>query len=137
MVQHMAALCGYWTGDKYTYNSGYSSSLFDRAYTEQVKDVQDLIATLEKGEVGDQTMLGMARIWRVVIFHRLTDLYGDIPYSEAGKGFLEGIDFPKYDAQQNIYNDMLQELEQASSQLGSGGFGGADLIYKPRSDADF
>jgi hypothetical protein len=129
MIQHMSALCGYWTGDKYTYNSGYASSLFDRAYGEQVKDVQDLIATLEKGEVGDQTMLGMARIWRVVIFHRLTDLYGDVPYSEAGKGFLEGIDFPKYDPQSAIYADMLNELEQAVAQLSTGGFGGADLIY--------
>lgn len=129
MIQHMSALCGYWTGDKYTYNSGYASSLFDRAYGEQVKDIQDLIATLQKGDVGDQTMLGMARIWRVVIFHRLTDLYGDIPYSEAGKGFLEGIDFPKYDQQSAIYADMLTELEQAIAQLGSGGFGGADLIY--------
>ena len=43
MIQHMAALCGYWTGDKYTYNAGYSSSLFDRAYTEQVKDAVDLV----------------------------------------------------------------------------------------------
>ncbi|MEL6924215.1 MAG: SusD/RagB family nutrient-binding outer membrane lipoprotein, partial [Bacteroidota bacterium] len=129
MIQHMAALCGYWVGDKYTYNAGYSSSLFDRAYTEQVKDIQDLINTLQGGEVGDATMLGQARIWRVVIFHRLTDLYGDIPYSEAGKGALEGIDFPKYDAQQDIYADMLKELEEATAQLGSGGFGGADLLF--------
>ena len=129
MVQHMAATCGYWTGDKYTFNGGYSSSLFDRAYTEQVKEVQDLINTLEGGEVGDATMLGMARIWRVVIFSRLTDLYGDIPYSEAGKGVLEGIDRPKYDSQQDIYMDMLNELEGAVSQLGDGGFGGSDLLY--------
>lgn len=130
MMQHFAALCGYWTGDKYTYNAGYSSSLFDRAYTESVKDIQDLIATLEKGEQGDGTMLGMAKIWRVVIFHRLTDLYGDIPYSEAGKGFLEGIDFPVYDAQEAIYADMLNELEAGINLLGgSGGFGSGDLIY--------
>ncbi|MEM9884985.1 MAG: SusD/RagB family nutrient-binding outer membrane lipoprotein [Bacteroidota bacterium] len=134
MNQHMAALCGYWTGDKYTYNAGYSSSLYDRAYNEQVKDMQDLINTLESGTAGDQTMLGMARIWRVVIFHRLTDLYGDIPYSEAGKGFLEGIDFPKYDTQQDIYLDMLSELEQAIAQLGDGGFGGADLLYGGNAD---
>ena len=95
MIQHMSALCGYWSGDKYTYNAGYASSLFDRAYVEQVKDMQDLVNTLESGAQGDATMLGMAKIWRVVIFHRLTDLYGDIPYSEAGKGFLEGIDFPQ------------------------------------------
>ena len=127
--QHLAALCGYWTGDKYTFNGDYSSSLFDRAYPEQVKDIQDLINTLEKGEVGDQTMLGMARIWRVVIFHRLTDLYGDIPYSEAGLGAISGVDFPTYDTQESIYADMLTELEQAVGQLGSGGFGAADFVY--------
>ena len=130
MMQHFASTCGYWTGDKYTWNGGYSSSLFDRAYTEQVKDMQDLINTLETAENSDPTMLGMAKIWRVVIFHRLTDLYGDIPYSEAGKGFLEGIDFPKYDAQDAIYADMLSELESGINLLGgSGGFGAGDLIY--------
>ena len=129
MIQHMAALCGYWTGDKYTYNPGYASSLFDRAYTEQVKDMQDLVHTLEGGEVGDASMLAQARIWRVVIFHRLTDLYGDIPYSQAGKGIIESIDFPEYDSQQSIYLDMLNELEQAVAGLGDGGFGGADLLY--------
>lgn len=134
MIQHMSALCGYWSGDKYSFNGGYSSSLIDRGYTEQVKDMQDLIATLESGRAGDQTMLGMARIWRVVIFHRLTDMYGDIPYFEAGKGALESIDFPKYDAQEAIYMDMLNELEQAVGQIGSGGFGSADLIYG--GDAD-
>ncbi|MCR9289385.1 MAG: SusD/RagB family nutrient-binding outer membrane lipoprotein [Bacteroidetes bacterium] len=129
MIQHMSALCGYWSGDKYTYNAGYASSLFDRAYVEQVKDMQDLVNTLESGAQGDATMLGMAKIWRVVIFHRLTDLYGDIPYSEAGKGFLEGIDFPQYDAQADIYANMLNELETGIASISSGGFGGADLIY--------
>ncbi len=134
MIQHMSALCGYWTGDKYTYNGGYSSSLIDNGYREQVKDMQDLINTLQSGTQGDQTMLGMARIWRVVIFHRLTDMYGDVPYFEAGKGALEGIDFPAYDAQEVIYMDMLKELEEGIAQIGSGGFGGADLIYA--GDAD-
>ncbi len=129
MIQHLAATCGYWTGDKYTFNGGYASSLIDRAYNEQVKDVVDLINTLSTTDVGDATMLGMARIWKVVIFQRLTDLYGDIPYFEAGKGAIDGIDFPTYDSQESIYMDMLNELEQGVAQLGDGGFGGADLIY--------
>lgn len=128
MIQHFATTCGYWAGDKYTYNAGYSSSLIDGAYTQQVKDMQDLINTLESGE-GDPTMLGMARIWRVIIFHRITDLYGDVPYFQAGKGALEGIDFPAYDSQDEIYADMLKELEEGIAQLASGGFGNADLIY--------
>jgi hypothetical protein len=130
MMQHLATTCGYWSGDKYFYNAGYSSSLFDRQYTQAVKDIQDLIATLESGAAGDQTMLGMARIWRTVIFHRLTDMYGDIPYSESGKGFIEGIDFPAFDSQEFIYKDMLKELEEGIAQIGDeGGFGSADFLY--------
>lgn len=130
MLQHVATTCGYWSGDKYTYNPGYASSLFDRAYTDAVRDMQDLIVTLESGSAGDQSMLGMARIWRVVLFHRITDLYGDIPYSEAGKGFSEGIDFPVFDTQESIYMDMLNELEQGIAQISdNGGFGSADLMF--------
>jgi len=134
MIQHMSALCGYWTGDKYTFNGGYASSLFDRAYTEQVREIQDLINTLGDPEIGDETMMGMARIWRVVIFHRLTDMYGDVPYTEAGLGAIEGIDFPKYDSQEFIYGDMLAELEAAVSQIGDGGFGNSDILFG--GDAD-
>lgn len=130
MIQHLATTCGYWSGDKYFYNAGYSSSLFDRQYTQAVKDMQDLITTLESGAAGDETMLGMARIWRTVIFHRLTDMYGDIPYSEAGKGFIEGIDFPKFDTQEFIYKDMLKELEEGIAQISDeGGFGEADFLF--------
>ena len=134
MIQHYAALCGYWTGDKYTFNSGYSSSLFDRAYTESVRDLQDLIGSLESGD-GDNDMLGVAKIWRSVVFHRLTDLYGDIPYSEAGFGFLAGIDNPKYDAQADIYAGMLKDIEEGVALIsGNGGFGDADFFYA--GDAD-
>ena len=66
---------------------------------------------------GDQ--MGIARIWRAFIYHRITDLYGDIPYSEAGKGYIDGVLKPKYDAQQDIYMDMLKEIEEGVAQLGS------------------
>jgi hypothetical protein len=74
--------------------------------------------------------MGIARIWRVFIYHRLTDLYGDIPYSEAGKGYIEGILKPVYDAQQDIYMDMLAELEGGVAQLGASTLGVSDLIYQ-------
>ncbi len=130
MVQHMAALCGYWSGDKYTYNAGYASSLFDRGYPQQVKEIQDLVYNLETTEDADFAMLGMAKIWRAVIFHRMTDMYGDIPYFEAGLGFIEQNFDPTWDSQEDIYKDMLFELEEAVGLLGSGtGFGSADFIF--------
>ena len=45
MIQQIASTEGYWVGDKYFYNPGYSASLFDKAYTNQVKD---LIAVLDQ-----------------------------------------------------------------------------------------
>lgn len=129
IVQHMSSTATYWTGNFYTRNDGYATSLFDRAYPQQVKEIEDIINQLnEEGNSG--TAMGVARIWRVFIFHRLTDLYGDIPYSEAGKGYIEGILKPAYDAQQDIYMDMLSELEAGIGQLGANTLGVSDLVYQ-------
>ena len=74
--------------------------------------------------------MGMARILRVFIYHRITDTHGDIPYSEAGKGYIDGTLKPKYDAQQDIYMDMLKELEEAVAQIGgSSTMGVSDVMF--------
>ena len=50
---------------------------------------------------------------------RTTDLYGDIPYSEAGRGVEEGnqIFRPKYDVQSSIYTSALADLKSAADAL--------------------
>lgn len=130
IVQHMSSTATYWTGNFYTLNQGYSTSLFDRGYPEQVKEIEDIIYQLtEDGVTG--TQMGIARIWRAFIYHRLTDLYGDIPYSEAGKGYIEGILKPAYDSQESIYMDMLAEIEAGLAQIGSGdALGASDLVFQ-------
>lgn len=59
----------------------------------------------------------MARIWKAYVFQVLVDSYGDVPYAQAGQAFLQGINLPKYDNQQDIYNDLLNELEGATAAL--------------------
>ena len=63
--------------------------------------------------------------------HRITDMYGDVPYSEAGNGFILGLYKPKYDRQSFIYDDMLKELEEAGQNLNASKptFGAADYLY--------
>lgn len=130
MMQHIATTAGYWDGDKYTWNRGYASSLMDRYYGNAVKSLEDMLVQLDE-EGSPEEMKAITRIMRVFVFSRLTDLYGDIPYSEAGKAVLEGILTPKYDAQSEIYPDLLKELEESAAALGSGtsGYGNADIIY--------
>jgi hypothetical protein len=133
MMQHFATTAGYWSGDKYTWNQGYASSMIDRIYGNAVKSVEDMLLQFDTDETLPDEMRAITRIWRVVIFHRLTDLYGDVPYSEAGKAVIAGILTPKYDAQSEIYADMLKELEESVALLqggGTSGFGDADIIFK-------
>ncbi|MEM6342996.1 MAG: SusD/RagB family nutrient-binding outer membrane lipoprotein [Bacteroidota bacterium] len=133
MVQHLAALPNYWSGDKYLYNQGYSASLWERAYRNYIKEITDILDKTN-GDPEYANLYQITRIWRVAAFHRITDLYGDIPYSEAGKGFIEGIFNPVYDSQEDIYRDMLKELDEAANALGAGADEvPGDLIY----DGDF
>ncbi len=130
MIQHFATLPGYWSGDKYFYNSAYSAAMWDRIYPNVAKNLEDLLVqTSEDPEHAN--MHHVTQIMRVIMYHRLTDLYGDIPYSEAGRGFIDDISQPKYDPQSEIYADMLAKLEAAAAALNSGESlnGTGDLMY--------
>ena len=106
LIQHYSTTASYWAGDKYFRYDSYATSLWDRYYPSAVKGIEDIINQLnEEGNSGSE--MGMARILRVFIYHRLTDTHGDVPYSEAGKGYIDGILKPKYDAQQDIYICLL------------------------------
>ncbi len=138
MMQHHASTAGYWTGDKYTYNAQYSGSWWERAYGDRVKTLADIIIQLENDTEGAYSadMLAIARIMRVFVFHQLTDLYGDIPYTEASQGFTGGVFQPVYDPQSEIYPDMLNELSEATAALGTGTsqFGSADILFNGDQD---
>ena len=58
-----------------------------------------------------------ARIWRANVMLILTDTYGDIPYTEAGLGYLKSVAFPKYDKQEAVYTDVIKELTEAAAGL--------------------
>ncbi|NHE57416.1 SusD/RagB family nutrient-binding outer membrane lipoprotein [Cyclobacterium plantarum] len=77
--------------------------------------VKNLIDGLESlGNAPERTNLNsIIRIWKAHAFMMLTDTYGDIPYSEAGLGYIAGNVFPKYDSQEAIYTNILNDLEMA------------------------
>jgi hypothetical protein len=68
---------------------------------------------------GSVTHKGIFTIFRVLLFSFITDYYGDVYYSEALNG-REGILYPKYDAQADIYTGLLSELEQANTLITQG-----------------
>ncbi|MDF9797037.1 hypothetical protein OKW21_002300 [Catalinimonas alkaloidigena] len=134
MIQHNAALQTYWSGDKYLYNSQYSGALFEAAYPNYVKMLAAVIEqTKEDPTKGN--VYGIARILWVFGMSRLTDMYGDIPYFEAGRGFYDNTFSPQYDPQSEIYADMLMQLEEAPSTFNAsltdlGNNSVQDIIYQ-------
>ena len=61
------------------------------------------------------SMNAIARIWKVFIFHRYTDYFGPLPYSQMGN-YVEGQGIP-FDAQKDIYDDFFKELDEAAALL--------------------
>ena len=119
-------------GDKY-FAEGYVRDNW-AAYSGCLSQIQQVIQNV-KDDPQAINKLAVARIWRVYIFHQLTDLYGDIPYSEANMG-LNSLFQPKYDLQSDIYKDMFKELEESAKTLDATKptFGAADLFYKGNTD---
>ncbi|BDD12187.1 hypothetical protein FUAX_46190 (plasmid) [Fulvitalea axinellae] len=54
-------------------------------------------------------------------FSYLTDLYGDIPYSEALLSKDEDIIYPQYDSQEDIYKNIMADLTLANNMLSKPG----------------
>lgn len=126
----------WWSGDKYTENQQWMTALWGTYYGEfgKYRAVVPTLADLIANHGDNPAMVNKvaaARIMRAFVFHRLTDTYGDVPYTEAGKGYLEGIVQPAYTPQSEIYADMLNELEQAVASFDPSQpmYGSADIIY--------
>lgn len=61
--------------------------------------------------------MAVSEVLRAFNFSYITDLYGDCPYSEALQLKDNANPHPKYDAQQDIYADLLKRLTAANDSL--------------------
>ena len=135
-IQHMAAVQGYWNlGDKYLEATLPQADFYKYSYLGPIVTINEVIDNT-KNNPDLAGLYAVARITKVMIMHRVTDLYGDIPYFEGGN--ITDSDFlPEYDPQEEIYADMLKELEESVDILNSGAtFANPeqDLIYEGNLD---
>lgn len=103
-------------GANYNQYTNMQDFPFSSFYPSSVNRTVSVIERL-KDEPARSNLYNIARIWKAYTFQVLTDTYGDVPYTEAGKGYLEQIIKPVYDTQESIYTDILKELDEASAAL--------------------
>lgn len=100
-----------------------------RFYRGVVRNTVDVI-NQTKDVPARSNLNNMAKILQAFAFMILTDSYGDVPYFEAGRGYLDQLTNPKYDAQKDIYADIIKVLGEATAALdASKTIETADLLY--------
>lgn len=103
-------------GGRHLEDNSQTSVAWDRLYPIAVKNLTDGISN----SAADSSLTNIhaaLQVYRVYIMSLLTDIYGDIPYFEAGKGCINSAYTPRYDKQEDIYNDFFITLAQADSAL--------------------
>ncbi|MEI6434548.1 MAG: SusD/RagB family nutrient-binding outer membrane lipoprotein [Bacteroidota bacterium] len=130
-IMFMAARGGPEPGKEYIMPSG-KDDLWNEQYSNALSNTQAII-NLIGDDPESVNLVAAAMIWKVYLFQRITDLWGEVPYSEALKGISELNLSPAYDQQKNIYYDMLANLKSAVEMFDEGKpffEPDADLIYQ-------
>lgn len=100
-----------------TWNTGYK-------WLRNLKEME------EAAEVYEQPIYkAVSSTLQAYIVGILTDSFGDVPFSEA-LGAEEGITQPRFDTQEEIYVQLIKQLEEANKIYAEGGImNGNDLLY--------
>lgn len=125
--QYFATTAANFDSDRYTEVGRWIDLAWSSFYGQaapQIKFVEDLSEA--DGLVVENAI---AKVWRVQAYHRQTDYWGPIIYSQYGNGETS----VAYDAQEDIYMDFFSTLGEAISVLeanqGANVFGSNDQMY--------
>jgi len=112
--QYMTQNEAYYAGQPY----GWTTGSFDDPYG-ALRDVYRMEIEAQKaGDLGT-IYLTMAKFFKAYFFVRATAMFGDIPMTDAIKGGAEGNFQPRYNTQREVYEQVLNWLDEANAELGS------------------
>lgn len=130
-AQYFANSASYFNSDNYTYKSAWvTDGFWNNYYSGVLKQVRAVAETVKKQPAYDYIYQTM-RIYAASCTAMTTDIFGDIPYTEAAKGNSDA----KYDSQESIYKDIFKELTEAANTLNSDK--SDQVAYKDNQDLIF
>lgn len=122
---YTGAYSGFISAPDYEYRVDINNSMWRGMYNSMI-NAHDAMTIAETEE--NDNLYAAALTFKVYNAHKTTDMWGDIPYSEAFQ-LEEGMLYPKYDTQETIYKTLLAELKIAAdmfdvngSDIGEGDF---------------
>ena len=116
--------------DRYVMVQAWNPSMWTPVYTQAVPQLKTIIDGSDAGSAE----AAIANIWWVWCFHRITDHFGPIPYTQAGNGQRT----VAYTPQDSVYFDFFKRLNDATAALqsrtGEKPFGTYDLVYGKKAN---
>ena len=110
--QYMTQNEAYYDGQAYAWTTGS----FDGFYT-PLRNVNQMEIEADKmGDLGAPYKT-MAKFFKAYFYSRATEMFGDIPMTEAIKGVSDQNFKPKYDSQKDVYIQVLKWLDEANAEL--------------------
>lgn len=113
-------LMGCWNttnyGGQHRSDDNEMSRPWNNLYPGAIRNLTDAINETKD----DSTMVNVnaaLRIFRVYVGSILTDFYGDVPFTDAGLGYISGNTKPTYDRQEDLYKFFFKELKDAAKQF--------------------
>lgn len=102
--------------DRYGWNE--QNGVWNTVYG-NYRNLQNIFTAV--GDNNSSPYYGVGLVLKSWMFSLVTDAYGDVPYTEAGKAKTEGVYQPVYDKQEDIYNGILADLKKANEVLATAG----------------
>ncbi|MDR1680764.1 MAG: SusD/RagB family nutrient-binding outer membrane lipoprotein [Prevotellaceae bacterium] len=101
---------GVWTPASNNTNYGLLSNWYDAAFNYAFTNVMAPWASIRQYTQEEfPQKYALATIVKIVGMHRVTDMYGPLPYTRFGSGALKN----PYDSQEDIYMSFFRELDEA------------------------
>ncbi len=124
-AQYFACTATYFPSDRNVIRMDWVGAAFSPIYTDMVPQLQSILTSADP----NSPEYALANIVWVLGFHKVTDYWGPIPYSQAG---VPGTSVP-YDSQDKIYDDFFKRLSASVATLKSNTsaipYGSFDIIY--------
>ena len=91
-------------------HDGDYNSILNDGYSGTIRHIEEVLELTSSPGTQNKVRNALANIIAVLAYAKVTDAFGDVPYTEGGKGKSQDILLPKYDTQESIYKDMIIRL---------------------------
>jgi hypothetical protein len=127
----------YWSANqyasesRYNYRTNWVNDIWDGYYT-NLNTLQQIIRqnrAEESSSPQNANQIAVAKILKAWTFQTLTDIWGDIPFTESLSG--SDVPSPSYTSQEEVYSGIIAMLTEASDsiQVGEPSFDSGDIFY--------